>query len=65
MVILEARPEPGTEAFAESGGAYVKAWIDAPTPKEATERAVEQIREAGWIVETPGEGPVSRPFRLR
>ena len=52
LITLVARPRENTDAFRESGGAYVNAWIDAASENQALEQAQREVRDAGWTVES-------------
>ena len=55
LVRCEAKPLPGSAAFAENSGAFVNVWVDAPTGAEAMDLAVSAIAEAGWAIESQVE----------
>ncbi len=48
FVRLEACPEPGSDEFGSSGGAYVNCYIDADDLRTAELRAVALIQANGW-----------------
>jgi hypothetical protein len=52
LVTLVARPREHTHAFREFSGAYVNAWIDAPSKDQALDRAQREVSDSGWTVET-------------
>ncbi|MEI7425035.1 MAG: hypothetical protein WCK10_02870, partial [Candidatus Staskawiczbacteria bacterium] len=48
LLIIEARPLPGSQAYGGAGGAFVNCWVDADDLRAAERRAVALISEAGW-----------------
>jgi hypothetical protein len=51
VITYRARPRPDSAEYAESGGAYVNAFIDAFSEADAHTAAQASIADAGWIVE--------------
>lgn len=47
---FEAHPMPESEAFEESGGAFVNCWLRADSGKDAERRASVAVRENGWHI---------------
>jgi len=48
LLRIEATPTPVNPESDEVGGAYVNAWVDAATLREAEENAINRIKEEGW-----------------
>jgi hypothetical protein len=48
FLMIEARPEPHSDEFGQSGGAFVNCWVNADDLRTAERRAVELIHESGW-----------------
>jgi len=48
FLTIESRPEPGSEEFNDTGGAYVNCWVNADDLRTALRRAVALVEEAGW-----------------
>ncbi len=48
LLRIEATPTPENPEKDDVGGAYVNAWVDAETLREAEEKAIERIKEEGW-----------------
>jgi len=43
---------PGSDSFATCSGAAVNAWVVAPTEQQALAIASQEIRDAGWCIES-------------
>jgi len=50
-----ARPDPNSLNFEEFGGAFINAFIDAPTESDAIAIAQYKILKSGWIIESVDE----------
>lgn len=48
LLRIEATPTPENPESDEVAGAYVNAWVDAETLREAEEKAIDRIKEEGW-----------------
>lgn len=48
LIRIEAKPLPNNPEFRELAGAYVNAWVDAATLREAEARCIAAIEEEGW-----------------
>jgi hypothetical protein len=48
FIIIEARPEPDTDEYEKSGGAFVNCWVDADDLRTAERRSVVLIQTGGW-----------------
>jgi len=45
---IEAIPTPENPESSDVGGAYINAWVDTETLRDAEEIAIERIKEEGW-----------------
>jgi hypothetical protein len=45
---MEASPEPGSDEFGTTGGAYVNCYVDVDDLRSAELRAIALIQESGW-----------------
>ena len=52
IVSYEAKPLPESEDFASCSGAAVNVWVDASTEEQALALAAQEVRDAGWSVES-------------
>jgi C4-dicarboxylate-specific signal transduction histidine kinase len=43
---------PDTDNFAVSSGAYVNAWVEATSERQALAVASREVKEAGWRIES-------------
>lgn len=50
--LFEVLPEPDSENFEDSGGAFVNCWIRSNSEHEAEIIAVEAIRNDGWCIQS-------------
>ena len=48
FVRMEACPEPGSDEFGTTGGAYVNCYLDVDDLRSAELRAIALIQESGW-----------------
>ena len=59
FIEYEVRPNSGTKAFEEFGGAFVNCYVQASSEAEATAFAQAEMTESGWSViaveETPAQ----------
>lgn len=52
VVMVDARPLPGTDAFAEYGGATINVYSTELSQDAALAIAVREISEAGWQIQS-------------
>jgi hypothetical protein len=48
FLIIEARPEPGSDDYGKAGGAFVNCWVNVDNLRSAERRAVALIMGNGW-----------------
>ncbi len=48
--VIEAVPEPGSDAAQKYAGGHVACWVNSVDLKNARERAIALVASAGWIV---------------
>jgi hypothetical protein len=58
LLRIEATPIPENSKSNDVGGAYVNAWVDVETLGEAEEKAIDRIKEEGWL---PGINGIHPP----
>ena len=49
LLRIEATPTPENPESNDVGGAYLNAWVDVETLREAEEKAIDRFKEEGWL----------------
>jgi hypothetical protein len=64
VVSMEARPQDAGSDELPASGAFVNAYVMAPTDEAAIERAMHELALAGWLACAPASSQLVEPASL-